>query len=414
VIVRSENGWGSGAFISADGWLLTNYHVVEDEAQKAAATSGQVTMDVIMATAVDGRPKPRPAVKARLYRADPVLDLALLKLEQPPAAPLPFFRLAASFNDGDDCIVIGSQGNGPAWWVRNGIVSQQFDFPSDLSQFAAGASTERPTLDRNRVTVIVTDTRVSGGDSGGPLLNANGELIGLTFATSANQTAGSVGWHVALPHVRGFVAKLPAAPEGVPFDSWTAGLGERVAFESEMVDGDHDGQVDAISYVYAEQGENGQPHPVARTLFIDFSQRTPRSDKFADRVPAGLWGMDRRGRFRFDVFLTTRADGLVAAGYTNADGNLDEIRIGRDRSDAASLVWRRSPGGTWQASRPSTPSPLIDAAKLTPAGMARLRMLIGDQGTGSSAPRQGGPSPKQGSPGPPTSGRGPNKLGATQ
>ena len=412
VIVRSENGWGSGAFISADGWLLTNYHVVEDEAQKAAVTSGAASLNVIMAGLVDGRVKPKPAVKARLYRADPVLDLALLKLEQPPAAPLPFFRLAAAVNDGDECIVIGSQGNGPAWWVRSGIVSQQFDFPNDLSQFAAGASSERPTLDRNRVTVIVTDTRVSGGDSGGPLLNSNGELIGLTFATSANETSGSVGWHVALPHVRAFIANLPANPEGVPFDSWTAGLGEGVAFESQMLDTDRDGRVDSASYLFAQPSESGQPRPVARTLFLDFAQRNTRSDSFAARVPSGLWGMDRRsGRFRFDVFLTTRADGLVAAGYTNSEGTVDEIRVGRDRSETATIIWRRSQSGTWTASRPATPAPVLDSARLTPAGLARLQALTGgDQVVAPASPRRGG---APGAPAPPPAGRGPNKLEAT-
>jgi hypothetical protein len=251
---------------------------------------------------------------------------------------------------------------------------------------------------------------VSGGDSGGPLLNANGVLIGLTFATSANATSGSVGWHVALPHVRAFVANLPATPEGVPFDSWTAGLGESVAFESQLVDADRDGQIDTASFIYAEESESGQPRPVARTVFIDLAQRTPRSDKFADRIPTGLWGMDRRGRFRFDVFLTTRQDGLVAAGYTNMSGTLDEVRIGRAQSETATVVWRRNPSGVWAVARPAAPVPMIDPARLT-NGMTRLRALLGDQVVSPSAPRQG---PKQGQPEPATRGRGPNNVGTTR
>ena len=388
VIVRSENGWGSGAFISSDGWLLTNYHVVEDVAQKASTTGATITLDVIAPMIVDGKLKPAPPVKARVYRVDPVHDLALLKLEQTPTSQLPHFSLATTIEDGEECIVIGSQGNGPAWWVRRGVVSQQFDFPNDLSQFAAGVSSERTSVDRNRVRVVVTDTRISGGDSGGPLLNDEGQLIGLTFATAANATSGSIGWHIALSHLQSFVAKLPAAPEGVPFDIWTAGLGQGVGFQSEFVDGDRDGRVDGVGYVYAVSGEDGRPRPVARTLFVDFSQRMtrsdgaqgrPRTDTAQDRVPSGLWGMDGRGAFRFDVFVSTRADGTVAVGYTDAAGVVDQIRIGRIRSDAATVIWRRDGSGRWQASRPSAPSPLIDSARVTPANLARLRGLTGDQ-----------------------------------
>jgi hypothetical protein len=179
-----------------------------------------------------------------------------------------------------------------------------------------------------------------------------------------------------------------------------------------MLDADRDGRVDSASFLYAERSESGQPRPVARTLFLDFAQRNARSDDFAARVPVGLWGMDRRGgRFRFDVFLTTRADGLVAAGYTNSDGTVDEIRIGRDRSDTATLVWRRSQSGTWSASRPTTQVQVLDVARLTPAGLARLQALTGgEQVVAPSSPKRGGAP----GPAPPPAGRGPNKLGASQ
>ena len=137
VIVRSDDGWGSGAFISADGWMLTNYHVVERAAQRASISGAVATLDVIAPEVAGDRLKAGQARRARLYRADPVHDLALLKLESPPA-PVAFFKLADKVDEGQDCVVIGSQGNGPAWWVRASIVSQVFDFPADLSQVAAG------------------------------------------------------------------------------------------------------------------------------------------------------------------------------------------------------------------------------------------------------------------------------------
>jgi S1-C subfamily serine protease len=110
-----------------------------------------------------------------------------------------------------------------------------------LSQYAAGVASEGGDVERTHATVIVTDARISGGDSGGPLLNEKGNLIGLTFATSANSTAGSVGWHITLDHVREFVADLPEDPEGVPFDLWSAGL-PNSARVAELSDADEDGR----------------------------------------------------------------------------------------------------------------------------------------------------------------------------
>ena len=93
VIVQSEKGWGSGAFISSDGWILTTYHVVAVSAQEAAATGRRVSFDIITAGIIDGRPQPQPPLKATLFRADPVHGLALLKLDSFPARGKPFFLL---------------------------------------------------------------------------------------------------------------------------------------------------------------------------------------------------------------------------------------------------------------------------------------------------------------------------------
>jgi S1-C subfamily serine protease len=389
VIVRLEGGWGSGAFISPDGWILTNYHVVDSVAQAAAISGEAPVVQIITAEIVNGQAKPSAPLRARVYRADPARDLALLKLEALPAGrkEVPYFTLAADVNDGEDCFVIGSQGNGPAWWIRSGNVSQQFDFPEGLSQFAAGVDSTGSAVDRGRRTVIVTDTRISEGDSGGPLLNARGELIGLTFATPANRVAGSVGWHVALQHLRSLAQNLPSQPESVPFDPWTAGMPQAAMLEPELADADRDGRIDSLRYRYAVQSEeaNGSPRAVALTAFVDFSQRAAKSNQPLDHLPVGLWGMEDRGRFRFDLFLTTRADGVTAVGYSNGQGVVDEIRVGRPREDAAAVVWRRDASGKWSATKPSAPMALIDAARLGPANVRTLQAI-----TGQVAPAPGG------------------------
>lgn len=404
VIVKSPEGWGSGTFISADGWLLTNYHVVANSAQRAALTGSPVALDIITARMTDGRMKAQPAVKATVYRVDPTHDLALLKLQSMPAGltKVPYFKFGQSVQDGEGCFVIGSQDNGPAWWVRSGNVSQEFDFPEDLSQFAAGAASAGASIDRDRATVIVTDTRIAPGDSGGPLLNSNGELIGLTFATSANESAGSVGWHIALKHLQAFTATFPTQPEGVPFDPWTAGLPEASVLEPQLSDANHDGRIDSLIYRYASSEASGgnQPQAVAMTDFIDFTQ-SAHSDDPLDLVPKGLWGMETRGHYRFDVFLTVRADGNTAVGYTNRDGIVDEIRISTTSTqrENSSVIWRRNSSGQWHSEVPPTPTPLFDVARIGRGNIGLLETIAGQilggsadhqsRGNGSSQPAQG-------------------------
>jgi S1-C subfamily serine protease len=392
VIVRSKEGWGSGAFISQDGWLITNYHVVAPAAQAAAVTGKEpATLDVVTAKIVDGRVKPQPSLPATLYKVDIVHDLALLKLVTLPAdsKQVAFFPLATKVEDGEPCFVIGSQNNGPAWSVRSANVSQQFDYPNDLSQFAAGAASVKSNLDRTHATVIVTDARISGADSGGPLLNKKGELIGVTFATSANDTKGSVGWHISLNQIRTLVSSLPSQPEGVPFDVWTAGSPEAEMLRPEFADEDRDGRIDSLVYRYLAEADADAKDTArklsAYTIFIDFSQRNSRATEMVDQVPHGLWGMENQGRFQFNVFITLRADEVSAIGYTNSQGVVEEIRIARPRQKTAFLIWSRRADGQWVAATPAAPTPMVDSARLGAKNMRSLEIMVSQFSTASSA-----------------------------
>lgn len=380
VIVSLENGFGSGAIISPDGWILTNYHVVDSAVQEAAISASRARVQVITAHVEDGRVKPRDPLPATVYRADPRLDLALVKLDRLPEGveQLPHFDMAEAVREGEDCFVVGSQQNGPAWWVRAGSVSHQFDFPEDLSQVAAGHANPAMDLLRDRRTLIVSDAQVSNGDSGGPLLNADGQLIGLTFATSANRSAGSVGWHVALPHLRSFVETMPTDAEAAPFDPWTAGLPYASMLSPSMVDGDRDGRIDSLRYIFDQRTEQGgEPQHVAAAFFIDFQQRASESEQVLDHMPHGLWGMEDRGNFHFDLMLIARADGVAIVGYTNADGIVDEMRIGRTGSDQASVIWTRGAEGHWQVRQADAATPMLDPQRISEENLRRLGVVSG-------------------------------------
>jgi hypothetical protein len=382
VILRSESGFGSGTLISADGWIVSNYRVVAEAAQRAAVAGKSATVEVITAQLVEGRlTRHDRSLKAALYRANPRLDLALLRLEALPegANEMPHFPLGDPAQVGEECFVVGSRSEGPAWWVGSGNVTQELEYPQDVMQFLADVASDPAALERTRATVVVSDVLVAAGDAGGPLLNPKGELIGLTFAPAANLRAAPGGWHIALKHLREFVRERPARPEGVPLDAWTAGLPESTLLEPEMADGDGDGRIDSLRYRHAspasEQAGATSPQPVAVVLFVDLQQRTGRAVDPLERVPTGLWGMEDQGRFRFDLFLLTRADGVTAVGYTKAQGVVDDIRVGRAGDSKAKVLWLRGPNRQWQAHAPAADTPLLDPTRVGENNMRRLQAI---------------------------------------
>ncbi len=435
VIVQSEAGFGSGAVISPDGWILTTYQVVAEAAQTAAVQGRAAKVKVIMAKLVAGRIQPHePALPATLYRADPRLDLALLKLDalSEGVSQMPHFKLAGQVKVREECYLIGSQPDGPAWLIRSGNIMRKYDYPelpgspsiqngwggqparseqqpaaqipqnegAFLGTPANKGDTQNPARlvagrdglvargtptpkaappERFRAAVLVSDVSISAGDAGGPLLNAQGELIGLTIIPPADEHAESDGRHIALEHVREFVANLPAQPEGVPFDPWTAGLPGAILLEPELADGDGDGRIDSLRYCYASATGYGYAkatlQPVAMTVFVDISQHTKPTEDPPARIPTGLWAMEDLGQFKFDLFLLTRADGVTAVGYTNPQGIVDEIRIGRSGVPVAQLLWRRDANGKWQSSTPAAATPLVDTPRLGAKNLLRLQII---------------------------------------
>ena len=163
-IVRPRS-LGSGFIISADGYILTNNHVVEDA-------------DEILVRFSDRR-----ELQAEVVGADKRSDLALLKVE---ADGLPKVRLGQSENlrVGEWVLAIGSP-FGFDYSVTAGIVS------------AKGRSlpTER---NENYVPFIQTDVAINPGNSGGPLFNLDGEVVGIN-SQIYSRSGGFMGVSFAIP-----------------------------------------------------------------------------------------------------------------------------------------------------------------------------------------------------------------------
>lgn len=145
-----EQGTGSGFIISSDGNILTNAHVVE----------GSTTVEVVLK---DGR-----RLQGRVLGTDSVTDVAVIKID---ANNLPTVSLGDSNNlqPGEWAIAIGNP-LGLDNSVTVGIIS------------ATGRSSSDVGVPDKRVGFIQTDAAINPGNSGGPLLNQNGEVIGINTA----------------------------------------------------------------------------------------------------------------------------------------------------------------------------------------------------------------------------------------
>jgi serine protease Do len=159
---RSVRGLGSGFVINADGYVLTNNHVVD------GATEIRVKFS-------DGREVP-----GKVVGGDAKTDLALLKVE---ATGLPVIPMGDSskLEVGEPVMAIGNP-FGLEQTVTTGIVS------------ATGRAIGAGPYD----DFVQTDASINPGNSGGPLINARGEVIGVNTAI-ASGTGGSVGIGFAIP-----------------------------------------------------------------------------------------------------------------------------------------------------------------------------------------------------------------------
>ncbi|MDR2907114.1 MAG: trypsin-like peptidase domain-containing protein [Bacteroidales bacterium] len=164
-------GFGSGVVISADGYIVTNNHVVQNAAKV------EITLNN------------RKVYPAEVIGTDPSSDLALLKIE---AKNLEFLTFGNSdlVHIGEWVLAVGNPFNLTST-VTAGIVSAKARNIHILSQKMSGG--ERPIE-----SFIQTDAAVNSGNSGGALVNLHGELIGINTAIASNNGSFS-GYSFAIP-----------------------------------------------------------------------------------------------------------------------------------------------------------------------------------------------------------------------
>ena len=176
-------GAGTGIVLTSSGEILTNAHVIEDA----------TTITVTFADSTR-------AYETDLVAADTNADIALLKVKNPPAQIVTAeLGRSSSLQVGDDVVAIGNAlalDGGPT--VTKGIVSAL-----DRS-IQTDANT---TLDG----LIQTDAAISSGNSGGPLVNATGQVVGMNTAiatSNSGNTAENIGFAIAIDQARPVIEQL--------------------------------------------------------------------------------------------------------------------------------------------------------------------------------------------------------------
>ena len=175
VQVRTPEGLGSGFFINADGYLITNFHVIEGETELSVEVYHQK----------DGQLQRDTYKQVRIIAINKFHDLSLLKIEDKNAPKFKFTTLGNSdnLNVGDSVFAIGSP-LGLERTVTQGIVS-----------------TKTRQMEGN--LFLQTSAQINPGNSGGPLFNLAGEVVGVT---NMKITAGEgLGFAIPVELVKSFL-----------------------------------------------------------------------------------------------------------------------------------------------------------------------------------------------------------------
>ena len=173
-ITNMELGSGSGVIYSEDGYIITNYHVIED------ATSVVVTLS------------DEQEYEAVIIGADEASDLAVLKIDAGRKLPAAELGNSSELQIGELLVAIGNP-LGYDNTVTDGIVS---GLNRQLSDYT------------DEMTLIQTNAAINSGNSGGALVNGRGEVIGINSAKLVASNAEGMGFALSIDEVKPLVEQL--------------------------------------------------------------------------------------------------------------------------------------------------------------------------------------------------------------
>jgi len=164
VTIENEDGFGSGVIISPDGFVITNYHVIEKEKD------------------ISIRIKQDKKVSAIVIRVNKDYDLALLKITGDDFKTLPFGN-SDSAEIGDEIFAVGTPLNKSlGQTITKGIISGFREY--------------------NGVNLIQTDVSINWGNSGGPVINQNGRIVGIATMKVSGKGVEGIGFCIPANQVQ--------------------------------------------------------------------------------------------------------------------------------------------------------------------------------------------------------------------
>ena len=176
-ISRSEYSTGTGIVLTADGYIVTNTHVLDGAKAVTVTTS-------------DGT-----EYTGKLVGADAVSDIAVLKIEAQGLTPAEFGD-SSSLQVGDDVVSIGNPlGEQLRWTMTNGIIS---------------AINRDMVYNGHSMTLLQTNAAINEGNSGGPLINMYGQVIGITNMKALSTGVEGIGFAIPTASIRPIVNALLA------------------------------------------------------------------------------------------------------------------------------------------------------------------------------------------------------------
>ncbi|HLM71663.1 MAG TPA: serine protease [Polyangiaceae bacterium] len=350
VIVKTENGMGSGVIVDPSGWVLTNYHVVDGG--KTEDFKLKATVEVGKMSAQGRMERVEHVYDAFVHKADPVRDIAVLKIVNPPK-DLPSVKIAKTdIPIGSPVMTVAHASIGFLWAVKGCQVSavgekakdlaalvafdcKRKEGPSAEEEVSAKQCDERKQMIHDMISsqqqglVIQTDCAVTHGDSGGPLVNTAGELVGINQSIKFDKTTTS--FHVHGSELREFLSKIPAKPAQLPPDPWCDG-----GLDSSIEDVDLDGQIDTL--FVKGYGETGMLDRMA--LLLDLDQ-----DHFTSKGATNPGG---ETPFDAEAIILIKSDGAYVWYDSNNDGKLDLMLVDAERQGSPDAAWKIDADGSME------------------------------------------------------------------
>ena len=221
VSIETASGRGSGFFVAPD-LIITNAHVVEGNSSVTLRMSDGTT------------------ASARVLRSSPEVDIAIVRVNQPRLAqPTMSLGTVNGTRAGQEVIAIGSALGMLQNTVTRGIVS--------AVRNAGG------------VILIQTDAAINRGNSGGPLIDRGGKVIGITTLKMASNSE-SLGFAVAIDHARplleGRPAELVAPPAGGPQSTPLSGAFGSARSQTDLIRDDGAAQFERVMQAAARRADS--------------------------------------------------------------------------------------------------------------------------------------------------------------